>query len=114
MNIEFNNIIRSLPPELNIVKIVVHYSGSGDSGEIDYIEFIYDQGKTKIVDNKINDKIGDFVYDLLQVHHPGWEINDGAAGTYTFDLIKNQVTNDYDEYYREAHASQTVKNFNEL
>jgi hypothetical protein len=66
--------------EQNVSKIIVEYSGSGDSGDIDYIEF------TDINDyrvNDIDDKIASYVSDYIepQLHKfSDWWNNDGGGG----------------------------------
>ena len=32
------------------------------------------------------------VYDALEVHHPGWEINEGAFGTFRIDVATSTMT----------------------
>ena len=64
--------------ELNIDKMIVGYSGSGDSGYID--------GDYKTEDGQSGGTpagIEDICYDLLE-EYGGWEINEGSQGTITF------------------------------
>jgi hypothetical protein len=64
--------------ELNIDKMIVGYSGGGDSGYID--------GDYKTEDGQSGSTpagIEDICYDLLQ-EYGGWEINEGSQGTITF------------------------------
>lgn len=64
--------------ELNIDKMIVGYSGGGDSGYInrDYKTEDGQSGGTPA-------GIEDICYDLLQ-EYGGWEINEGSQGTITF------------------------------
>lgn len=60
-----------------ISKVVAEFSGSGDSGSIDYRE-AYDRANEKIqLTREEWDKIEDGLYASMP---GGWEINDGSCG----------------------------------
>ena len=44
-------------------------------------------------------------YDYLEDTHPGWEINDGAFGTFLFDIPGRSITLDYRQRYTEVDIS---------
>lgn len=50
----------------------------------------------------LTEGIEDVVYRLLQQTHPGWEINDGACGEFTFDVAARTILLRYDERYTET------------
>ncbi len=64
--------------ELNIDKMIVGYSGGGDSGYIDG-EYRTEDGQSGGTPAGIED----ICYDLLQ-EYGGWEINEGSQGNITF------------------------------
>ena len=41
------------------------------------------------------DAIETLAYDYLENAHPGWEIDDGAFGTFVFDVPNRSITLDY-------------------
>jgi hypothetical protein len=44
-------------------------------------------------------------YDYLEHTHPGWEINDGAFGTFLFKVTDRSITLDYRKRYTEVDIS---------
>ena len=47
----------------------------------------------------VSDAIETLVYDLLETHHGGWEINDGAYGEFVFDVEAQSINLDFNERY---------------
>ena len=91
--------------DFGITKAYVNYSGSGDDGSINEVEFYVgknvitlndshkvDRGERKYychTDHKyktttepmdLKDYIEDVTYDFLEAYHGGWEINEGQHG----------------------------------
>lgn len=105
--------LMSLLTQLNIAHVVVNYDGSGDSGQIESIGF-YDADNSFIenpafettkpipwFDNQLKlnsdsmsipDAIEKLCYDYLEIHHGGWENNEGAYGEFRFDVAKNTIS----------------------
>ena len=95
----------------------VPFDGGGDSGQIEGVdledEFLnmeiegeFSDGqtwdeKTKKVVEKVTKKITveklveNICYDALELASPGWEINEGSYGTFTFDVKKREVRLDF-------------------
>jgi len=91
--------------DLNIYKILIEYSGSGDSGGIDNVIYL-DKNNDEIEgieENypKLNDELRDYVYDLLQ-DVEDWYNNEGGYGTVTIDLINNSYNIDNHIYYMQT------------
>ena len=40
----------------------------------------------------ICEALTDLAYEALEVHHHGWEINEGAFGTFRIDVAENTMT----------------------
>jgi len=121
----FPEISKRFKEQLNNIGLksfFVSYSGSGDSGGIDDIEYTpksfknkkilskdhkhWDNKKMEMVraDKKISLKefIEEYCYELLEVHHSGWEINAGQRGEITWNSEKNSIEHQYTEFYEES------------
>ena len=103
-----------------IHRVTVEYDGSGDSGQIDTIE-AWDAGNDRMplpfepriqfvpenpgsppaeysLEAAIETVAWDYLYDL----HCGWENNDGAYGTFVFDVPARTLTLEHNERYTEV------------
>ena len=40
----------------------------------------------------ICEALTDLAYEALEVHHPGWEINEGTFGTFRIEVAENTMT----------------------
>ena len=113
--------------DLEITKAYVNYSGSGDDGSINEVEFYVgdkeinlenpkysdfykvDRGertywcytehkrKTTTEPMDLKDYIEDVTYDFLEAYHGGWEINEGQHGGIYFKVSENVIHHDYVE-----------------
>lgn len=61
--------------------IKLNYDGSGDSG---YIDDSGENAQGNII--RINDDIEKIAYEVLELFHAGWEINEGSSGHMIFDF----------------------------
>lgn len=122
--------------KLGIASVTIGYSGSCDSGciesvtalgpdklevklparvvAIDLVSSSYDCKQHRFVNSTVRRKvplgeaIENWCYDLLAEHFPGWEINDGADGTITLDVVQRAATLQHDEKVIQTN-SHTVK-----
>lgn len=84
----FQIIFDNLPQE--VVEVVVTYSGYGDQGGIETIE--YDDGRSSNPGNIRVEALGESIDRLverltdkiLEERKPGWECDDGSCGTVTY------------------------------
>lgn len=116
---------------IEATRVVATYSGAGDSGQIDGVE-VY-KGETRIddlpaikfisidgtyFDGKFNNKakeqekpldeaIEELIYDSLEMHHAGWEINDGSSGELTIMVEDGAFMLAHNEYYTESRQYDT-------
>lgn len=79
-----------------VAHVVAEYDGCGDSGQIDTIEFL-DAARQPCaaLPDGVEREVEDFLYDLLEARHGGWENNDGACGTFTWDLAQDALDHEH-------------------
>ena len=108
-----------------ITAVIVQFDGCGDSGQIEDIEVqgqdrpgelpsdsieiadvSWDDLEVRPKTLSIRETIDYLVYDLLRETHCGWENNDGAYGTFTFDVGKRSILLEYNERHMESDYSE--------
>lgn len=81
------------------------YSGYGDSGAIDGVQY-RDKAGMRVDREKIpaalTEKLENVLYDFLPA---GFEINDGGQGTLTLDVQTGSVKLEHEENYTESTSS---------
>lgn len=100
-----------------IIRVTAVFDGCGDSGQIDEMSAFNAEGPTEfpeggihLVDaapelngkhlaQSVSDAIETLAYDLLETHHGGWEINDGAYGEFVFDVEAQNINLEFNERY---------------
>ena len=108
----------------NVTEVIVDFDGCGDSGQIESITFKSGDdtvaepfGNIALEPGHYGRQMGaqsmdlrsageELAYDALQVDHAGWENNDGAFGTITFDVAASSITLDYNERFEDSTYSQ--------
>ena len=73
----------------------VTYSGEGDSGWLDD-NVLSSNGETYM-----DSGLEDITYELLDLFHSGWEINEGSNGTFTYDFRNKTVSVNHNQNYDE-------------
>lgn len=110
-----------------ITKVVVHFDGYGDSGQIEDIAAYTNDVDANIPAHTIEiarprwgepeadrsscllrDAIEALSYDALEETHGGWENNEGAYGDFTFDVAARTITLDYNERYESSEYTQHI------
>lgn len=92
--------------ELGVTTVVAEYDGCGDCGQIDSIGFRNAAGETCTeVPDAVESQVEDLLYDLLGVRHGGWENNDGAFGTFCWNLNDQTLDHEHNERYTEYEVS---------
>jgi hypothetical protein len=100
---KLNKLIEQLHP--NITDIICEYSGSGDEGSIESVEFLSGKLDANLnISNELRDGFNNFFYDYLEEKHPGWEINDGSSGKIDIDVKNRMVTIVHNEYYSDSNT----------
>ena len=114
------NLIFAALAEAGIQKVSVEFDGAGDSGQIEDIlawnaagdtialpsgrklEIPSPLPDTPPAEMTFQEAIETVAYDYLEDTHPGWEINDGAFGTFVFEVPGRTITLEHNERYTEV------------
>jgi hypothetical protein len=101
--------------------VTVEYDGSGDSGQIDCIT-AWDPNDQKIplllepklllatedpdqpIERNLESAVEDLAWNYLESLYDGWENNDGACGTFVFDVPKRTITLDHNERFTDVNT----------
>jgi len=110
---DYKDILFDVLAAAGVESFDVPFDGGGDSGQIEGVDLqdeflnmeiegefsdgqIWDE-KTKKTVYKVSKKITveklveNICYDVLELASPGWEINEGSYGTFTFDVKEREV-----------------------
>jgi hypothetical protein len=100
--------------DLDIEEIVVEFSGSGDSGDIDEINYNTINGNSIDVDDLIHTKIENLAWKILQkIDSVGdWVNNEGGFGTLYIYTEKSTFTLEYHQRTTEEHNWEDCGLFN--
>jgi len=109
--------------EAGIHRVTVEYDGSGDSGQIENVE-AWDAGnqniplpsaiKVQLASGNpdhpadpinLEAAVEEIAWSYLYDQHYGWENNDGAYGTFVFDVPARTITLEHNERYTEVNTS---------
>lgn len=104
---------------LGVASVTVCFEGYGDSGSIEEVTYldasnagmpcpeamIEIEGRDEIA---LSSVIEELAYSALELHHPGWEINDGAHGELLIDVAKASVQLDCNLHYT-AYDSHSIQ-----
>ena len=108
--------------EAGIHRVTIEYDGSGDSGQIEdvaawnaaneRIPFPSDRKITLVSENPVDPlpeqnfeaAVEHLCWDYLEIYY-GWENNDGAFGTFVFDVAARTVTLEHNERYTEVNTT---------
>ena len=99
-----------------ITSVLVHFDGSGDSGQIEDIDATAGDQSAEIPNGNImiaqvrwgepniqrttlpvRDAIESLAYDFLEQTHGGWENNEGAYGEFTFNVAERTIALDFNQ-----------------
>jgi len=104
-----------------ITSVDVSFDGYGDSGQIESIDAKADTAVILLPDATvtliiigwqdtdptertmpIHEAIEHFAFDCLAQTHGGWENNEGAFGTFLFDVADQSITLDYNQRFEDV------------
>lgn len=99
--------LRVVLAELGVARVAAEYDGCGDSGQIESIEF---RTATNEVCGEVTDEVEkeveELLYDLLEVRHGGWENNDGAFGTFAWNVSDSTMQHEHNSRYMDYETSE--------
>jgi ABC-type uncharacterized transport system permease subunit len=88
-----------------VANIEAAYSGYGDSGAIDGIQY-RDEAGVRVERTTLSDPVVEQLENMLYEFLPaGFEINDGGQGTVTLDVQTGKITLAHQENYTETRDS---------
>jgi hypothetical protein len=117
------NLIFDALAEIGIHRVTIDYDGSGDSGQIEGIEAwdaanekipLPSSRKVQLASENPDQPVGnlgleaaveELAWDYLYDNHSGWENNDGAFGTFVFNVPGRTITLEHNERYTELNTS---------
>jgi len=103
--------------EACIHRVTVDYDGSGDSGQIESIEawnaaneripfpsdpripLVFEGPEQLRAEINLESAVESLTWDYLYDLHDGWENNDGAFGTFVFDIPARSITLEHHERF---------------
>ncbi len=104
-----------------ITRVELAFDGYGDEGQIESVDTFAGEEPIKLPDIEVtlatlgwrdtepNDTamslsgaIEHLAYDLLATTHAGWENNEGAYGTFTFDTANRTITLEHNERFTDV------------
>ena len=110
-----------------ITSVLVHFDGSGESGQIEDIDATAGDQPRDLPSGEIEmahvrwgepdierttlsvrEAIESLAYDFLEQTHGGWENNEGAYGEFIFDVAQRTITLDYNERVETSEYSQHI------
>lgn len=98
------NIIFEEMKERGFSEGIIDFNGSGDSGEINsYIE--YENGDLM----KLNSSVENDLYNILENHMGGWEINEGSQGKFIFTFNEEKgIKKVYLDFYENLYETKSL------
>lgn len=83
-----------------VATVTIHFTGYGDSGQIDDVEIAMVAGHTEPTD--LAEQLEDWAYTFLEGTGVDWQNNDGGYGNITFDLTQGLPEFTAEVYYNET------------
>lgn len=84
---------------LGVRRLTVSYSGSGDDGLIDSIEF---EPGGVVIPRQLKEQISDLADEFLYAEHGSWGDNDGSTGTIVIDPVAGKIVNEHGRYFTDV------------
>lgn len=95
--------------DIGVTAVVIRYSGSGDSGQVDEVEYVNKEGV--VVDEakwqELEEFFAEWAFDELisNSEHDGFWNNEGGYGSIDIDFETNDIKWDHSDYIQ--HTSDT-------
>lgn len=129
--VDSKDLLFDLFKKNKIKSVTVNFDGSGDSGQIDYIGIngkmdhpllkqelvgtIRSNGRrfngttfVPIIEEakNVEEVIESVCYETLETVASGWENNDGASGTFMFDMKNRKIHLEFNQRYTEVETTE--------
>lgn len=75
--------------------VEITYEGSSDSG------WLNDEVASSDGETSLDGRLEDITYELLDLYHSGWEINEGSSGTFAYNFQNKTVSVNHNQNYDE-------------
>ena len=104
-----------------LTRVTVEFDGIGDSGQIDEItayagevsaelptrsltlhQAVQNKGDPRTTKVSLREAVETLCYDYLSQTHGGWQDNDGAYGTFEFDVGERSIHLDFNERFTDT------------
>lgn len=86
----------------------VTYDGYADNGTIESIDVLTEDGTpiqiASDAEGDVEEEIIELFYDLLDARWSGWQDNDGACGTFEWDLRTNALDHEHNVRFEDYHT----------
>jgi hypothetical protein len=114
---KLNKLVTALKAYPEVEFVLAQYSGSGDSGQVDEVEYVAGPqyqpvANSKVVAAAVDEELGaygmDYLIDgLLDGNgYGGWEINEGSEGVVKIDVAKRTFTITHTNYEPDSDESE--------
>lgn len=92
---------------LGLTHVQADYDGVGDSGQIDEISFRdeTEPGRFVPICDPLHQQVEDLLYALLNLRHGGWENNDGAFGSFRWNLADGSLEHEHNARFTDYNTS---------
>jgi hypothetical protein len=96
----FEQLLAAVPPE--IASVSISYSGSGDSGDYEEPQYVGDGGEELKTEHR-SEEFAQLAQDIIDdSEQAGWYNNEGAYGTFTFNIREKKIEWDHSNYVEET------------
>lgn len=91
-----------------VVRLEVEYDGCGDEGQLERITCFDEQDKEVSINGhpKLEEAVQDFFYDVLECRYGGWENNEGAYGTFGWNLREDTLHHEHNARFTDVHTEE--------
>lgn len=85
--------------KIKVKKVEINFSGGGDDGSIEYVEFLPD---TITESEELKDQIEEWAYIVLDLIGVDWCNNDGGFGFIKINVHQGTYSYEVNQYYTES------------
>ena len=94
--------LRSMLMGLGVTKVQGEYDGYGDSGNTECVSV---EPSSVAIDETLDQTLANFIWDMAYQQSPGFENNDGAFGTFAWDVTKDTISIEHNERFTDYNST---------